>query len=226
MKLYESKISPNSRRVRVYLAEKGLTVEGVDVDIMAGENLEDTYLAINPVGLVPVLELGDGTNLTESSAICRYLEELHPDPPLMGSTALEKAKVDMWERKADFEGMLAVVENFRNRFPAYAERVIPGVKGVAQISELVGRGRQSVERFYGHLETQLNEDAYLTGSTMTLADISAMCVVDFALFCELEIPDNCPHVQTWYEGMKGRESARANPGLVALLGSYSKVLEG
>lgn len=142
MKLYEDKVAPNCRRVRVFLSEKRIEVSGVQIGIISGENLESSYLAVNPHGLLPLLELDDGTRLGESSAICRYFEELHPDPPLMGRTALEKATVDMWERRADFEGMQAVVENFRNRFPPFAERAIPGIRGLRQISELVNRGRE------------------------------------------------------------------------------------
>ncbi|MCH8842815.1 MAG: glutathione S-transferase C-terminal domain-containing protein [SAR324 cluster bacterium] len=144
----------------------------------------------------------------------------------MGRTPLEMATVDMWERRADFGGMLAVAENFRNRFPPFAERAIPGAQGVAQIPELVDRGRDSVLRFYGHLERRLSDVPYLAGETMTLADISAMCVIDFALFCEIEISADCPHLRKWYDGMEARESAKAHPGLVGLLGNYSKMMAG
>jgi glutathione S-transferase len=226
MKLYENAIAPNCRRVRVFLAEKGIDVPGVEIDIIGGQNISGDYLEVNPNGQLPGLELDDGRHLSESAAICRYFEELHPQPPLLGTTPFEKAAVQMWERRADFEGMLGVADNFRNRFPPFENRGIAGTSNVPQIPELVERGRQSVQRFYGHLDKRLGESPYLVGDSLTLADIDAMCVVDFALFSELEIPQSHSKLRAWYDGMESRESARSNPGLTAALGSISKVLGG
>ena len=226
MKLFEDAIAPNCRRVRVFLAEKGIDVPSVQINIVPGENIESDYLKVNPNALLPTLELDDGQHLSESLAICRYFEELHPELRLMGTSAIEKATVDMWDRRADFEGMYAVVDNFRNRFPPFAQRALPGTNGVPQIPELVERGRDSTMRFYKHLDQRLSESPYLAGDSMTTADISAMCVVEFALFCELEIPKSHVKLQAWYDGMEARASSKAHPGLVGALGTLSKVLGG
>jgi glutathione S-transferase len=226
MKLYEDPLSPNCRRVRIFLAEKGIEVPGVQVNILPGENLEPDHLKRNPNGLLPTLELDDGECISESAAICRYFEELHPEPRLMGTSALEKADVDMWERRVDFEGMSAVAENFRNKFPPYAERGIAGTQDVKQIPELVERGRESVLRFYDFLEQRLSESSYLAGDDLTSADIAAMCAIDFALFSEVEIPYKCGTLQAWFQQMENRESSKLNPGMVAALGSLTKALSG
>ena len=187
------------------------------MNIMAGDNLTPEYLAKNPHGLLPLLELDDGTLLGESVAICRYFEELHPEPPLMGSGAMDKAVIEMWSRRADFEGMLAVVDNFRNKTPELTDRGLPGRSDVPLIPQLIERGQASVDRFFHHLERQLSENEFLAGDRFTIADIGAMCATDFADFSGLDIPADCPSVRRWYDRVNGRPSAQAWPGMKSLV---------
>src|ERR1700680_1113470 len=126
MKLYHSAASPNSRRVRIFVAEKSLAIPLVAVDLAKGEQHSDAYRAINPRRIVPTLVLEDGTAIGEVPAICRYIEETHPTPLLLGETAKEKALVTMWERRAELEGFAAVMEAIRNAAPGLKSRAIAG----------------------------------------------------------------------------------------------------
>jgi glutathione S-transferase len=133
MKLYDYTMAPNPRRVRIFIAEKGLDIENIAVDLGAKAQMEDAYRAKNPELLVPALELDDGTIIGESMAICRYLEEVHPEPPLLGRTAIEKATVEMWQRRMEMNGLAAVAEAFRNTVPGFAGRAIAGPHDYDQI---------------------------------------------------------------------------------------------
>jgi glutathione S-transferase len=126
MKLYHSASSPNSRRVRIFLAEKGLSIPLITIDFGKGEQHSDAYRAINSRRVVPTLVLDDGTAFVEVPAICRYIEEAHPTPPLLDETAKEKALVTMWERRAELEGFAAVMEAIRNAAPGLKSRAIAG----------------------------------------------------------------------------------------------------
>ncbi len=216
MKLYEDDIAPNCRRVRIFLAEKDVEIAGDKIDILAGENLTDEYKAINPHGLLPVLELDGGTHIWESIASCRYLEALHPEPRVMGADPLETATIEMWDRRADFDGMRAVAEYFRNVVPLFEDRGIPGRNDFAQIPALVERGKARTDAFFRHMEKRLGETEYLAGDHFTSADITAMCVTDFATFTGLAIPDDCPNIQRWFDAVNARPSAKACPGMAAV----------
>ena len=210
MKLYDCKMAPNPRRVRIFIAEKGLQIPAVEVSIIDGENLKPEYLKVNPRGLLPVLELDDGTRLDETQAICRYLEETHPEPNLMGRTTLERAQIESWQRHMEFDGMTAVSEVVRNSIPAFSSRGLPGVtQPVAAIPALVERGTQSVKRFYDRLEQRLKESEYVGGNRFSIADITALCVVDVAKNrINLPIPADNKQTQRWYETVSARTSAK------------------
>jgi glutathione S-transferase len=210
MKLYDCKMAPNPRRVRIFIAEKGLQIPAVEVSIVDGENLKPEYLKVNPRGLLPVLELDDGTRLDETQAICRYLEETHPEPNLMGRTTLERAQIESWQRHMEFDGMTAVSEVVRNSIPAFSSRGLPGVtQPVAAIPALVERGTQSVKRFYDRLEQRLKESEYVGGNRFSIADITALCVVDVAKNrINLPIPADNKQTQRWYETVSARTSAK------------------
>jgi glutathione S-transferase len=155
LKLYHSTSSPNSRRVRIFLAEKGLTVPLVTVDLAKGEQHSDAYRAINPRRVVPTLVLEDGTAIGEVLAIWRYLEEAYPTPPLLGSTPKDKALVTMWERRAELEGFAAVMEGVRNASERLKGRAIAGPYDYDQIPALVERSRLRVKNFYADLDARL-----------------------------------------------------------------------
>src|SRR6202030_625187 len=163
MQLYPSASSPNSRRVRIFLAEKRLSIPLATVDLSKGEQHSDAYRAINPRRVVPTLALEDGTAIGEVPAICRYIEEAHPTPPLLGETAKEKAKISMWERRAELEGFAAVMEAIRNAAPALKGRAIAGPYDYEQIPELAERGKLRVKNFFADFDARLDEAPFVAG---------------------------------------------------------------
>ena len=211
MKLYDTNMAPNPRRVRIFMAEKGIACETEQVDIIKGENLSDEYLAVNPRGLVPTLVLDDGTVLDESVAICRYLEETQPEPPLMGSGAVEKARVEARQRHMEFDGLQGAADAFRNSFPLFSSRGLPGSGGaVDAIPELAERGKGRVERFYRRLDEDLGASPFVAGEAFSIADITALCTVDFAVAAaRIPIPDDCENVKRWHARVSARPSAQA-----------------
>jgi glutathione S-transferase len=211
MKLYDSKLAPNPRRVRLFMAEKGIDCDTVQVDIVKGENLEPDFLAVNPRGMLPTLVLDDGTVLDETVAICRYFEETHPEPPLMGSDAVSKARIEARQRHMEFDGLLGAAEAFRNAFPGFARRGLPGSVGAVEaIPALAERGKQTLARFYQRLDQDLSRSAFVAGDTFSIADITAFCAIDFAAgAARVPIPESCQHVKRWYEQLSRRPSAQA-----------------
>ncbi len=209
MKLYEYTMAPNPRRVRIFLAEKGIEVETVQVDIPAGENIAPAFRAINPRGLLPTLVLDDGTAIDESVAICQYFEELHPEPPLMGTDAKSKAVIASAQRHMEWDGLMPVAEAFRNGNPAFANRAVSGSEGVPAVAALVERGLASVKRFYAALNETLAHAEYVAGDAFSIADITAFCVVDFAKWVKIRAGDEHPHIQRWYVAVSSRPSASA-----------------
>jgi glutathione S-transferase len=210
MKLYDMQLAPNPRRVRMFLAEKGLTLPTEQVDIQAGDNLKPAYLAINPRGVVPTLVLDDGTILDESIAICRYLEGLHPEPNLFGLTPLEQGRIESWQRRMEFEGMGNVAAVFRNSAPAYADRGMPGaLPPTPQIPELAVRGRLLAEAWLAALDARLAESPYVAGDRFTVADITAFISVEFARWVKIRIAPDQPALAEWFARVKARSSAAA-----------------
>lgn len=208
MKLYTWGPAPNPRRVRIFLAEKSLTIPIEDVG--AGAVLKPDFLAANPHKMVPALELDDGTLLGEASAICRYLEALHPEPRLFGSDPKQAALIDMWERKCEFEGLQAAAEVFRNALPAFAGRGMGGYEvPIAQIPALIERGTLRVHQFCRKLDAQLAKHAFVAGETFSMADITALCALDFAQRARVSIPEECAHVRRWHAEVSARPSAKA-----------------
>ena len=209
MKLYDTAGAPNPRRVRMFLAEKGIEYENIQVNIVAGENLSDEYLNINPRGLMPSLVLDDGTVLDESVAICIYLEALQPEPPLLGRDALSRARIAARQRHMEFDGLIAAAETFRNAYPGFRNRGIGGNVGeVAAIPELAERGRQSLARFFERLDQDLANTQYVAGDEFTVADITALCAVDFATTAaRVAFPEDKPNLKRWYDEVSARPSA-------------------
>jgi len=211
MKLYDSKMAPNPRRVRIFMAEKGISCDTVQVDIMSGENLSDEFLSINPRGVLPTLVLDDGTVLDETVAISRYFEETQPEPALMGRNAVSKATIEGRQRHMEFDGLLGAADVFRNSFPGFSSRGLAGNMGeIAAIPDLVARGKQVVELYYQNLNDYLSSHEYVAGDEFSIADITALCVVDFATGASrIPVPDECEHVKRWHTQVSGRASAAA-----------------
>ena len=209
MKLYDMRVAPNPRRVRIFLAEKGIDVPRVELNIRAGENLQPEFLASNPRGVLPTLQLDDGTVIDESTAICKYFEELQPDPPLLGRTALEKAMVECWTRRIEFDAGQPVVEAFRNSYPPYAERAVPGRAGTKAIPQLVERGKARLAEFFPAIEQRLGASEYVAGSDFSNADITLLCIVDFARAIKLPVPEGLEHFSRWHAQVSARPSSAA-----------------
>src|SRR6202011_5626890 len=210
LKLYHSFSSPNSRRVRMFLAEKGLTVPLAPVDLAKGEQHSDAYRAINPRRVVPTLVLEDGTAIGEVLAIWRYLEEAYPTPPLLGPTAKDKALVTMWERRTDLDGFAAVMEGVRNAAERLKGRAIAGPHDYDQIPALADRSKLRVKNFYADLDTRLAEVPFVAGNTFSAADITALVTVDFATKAMgFAAPGEHASLERWYENVSGRPSVGA-----------------
>lgn len=211
MKLYEDKYAPNPRRVRVFLAEKDIALpERVQVNILKRENLADEHFARNPFGKLPVLELDDGTRISESIAICRYFEEQKPEPALFGTGALERATIEMWQRQAEIEGLMTVALVFRNSWEGFRGRHLSGVaEPTAQIPELAAQARMLVDRNFTLFDERLAGSEFLAGDRYTVADITLLCTVDFAKRTGLELCADRPHLSRWYAAVAARPSAKA-----------------
>ncbi len=207
MKLYSWGRAPNPRRVLIYLAEKGIELPIVEAG--EGAHLSDAYLARYEGRIVPMLELDDGTQIGESMAICRYLEEAHPDPPLFGVDRRDRAIVEMWERQAETEAFQGVAEVFRNSNSAFAGRGLPAfTESVDQIPALISRGKQRLTRFFRRIDGQLADNQFIAGARFTVADITAFCSTDFAgKVAKVEIPEDCTNAKRWHAEVSARPSA-------------------
>jgi glutathione S-transferase len=209
MKLYDCATAPSPRRVRIFLAEKGLEVPRVEVDLRAGEHLRAPFRDLNPHCTVPVLEI-EGIALCSTAAIWRYIEEICPEPPLLGRTALEKAKIADLQWRIESEGIMAVAEWLRNAAPGMKDRALTGPVDYAQIPQLAERGRKRAERFLHWLETQAASAApYLCGEQYSVADIDALVCIDFARRLHLELPAEAAATRHWYALVASRPSAHA-----------------
>lgn len=209
MRFYDCRTAPSPRRVRIFMAEKGLKLATVQVDLRHGEQLGDEFKKLNPWCTVPVLELDDGTTISEVVAVCRYLEEVYPDPPLMGLDAKDRAVVAMWDHRFESEGFLAAGEVLRNSAPGLKDRALTGAASVEQIAALVERGRARVRRFLTALDEQLGANQFVTGPRYTIADITAQVATDFAIRLDLPIPQDHVHARRWHDAVSQRPSAAA-----------------
>jgi len=202
VKLYDSKLAPNPRRVRVFLAEKGIEVPTVEVDIAKRETRGAAFLARNPLGAVPVLELDDGTAIAESVAICRYFEETHPRPPLFGEGAVERAQVEMWQRRIELELFRNVTGCFQNTHEFMKERI----EQVPVYGEVC---RRAALARLAWLDAELARRPFVAGERYTIADITALVAVDFGRVVAIRISPDQKHLARWHEAVSARPSAKA-----------------
>lgn len=202
MKIYDSNVAPNPRRVRIFLAEKGIKVPYEQVDLAKAQNRSPEFLKINPMGGVPVLELDDGTHIAESVAICRYFEETQPEPRLMGTDARDKALVEMWQRRMELNLLGMVAGSFRNTSEFFKGR-IPQVPEYGEVC------RQAAEKMYGFLDGVLADRQFVAGQRFTIADITALVAIDFAKLIKLRVAPEQKNLGRWYDAVSSRPSARA-----------------
>lgn len=203
MKLYDSPLAPNPRRVRIFLSEKGIDVPLVPVDLGAREHWGAAFSALNPFQMVPVLELDDGTTIFESVAICRYFEETHPEPPLFGVGAIGKALVEMWNRVIELELYRHVANAFRHGHPRMAGREVP------QIAELAAVAPDKAIATLRKLETVLQNRSFIAGESLSIADITGLVTLDFMKLARIDIPEDLPAIRRWHAAMSARPSAQA-----------------
>ncbi|MDP1901732.1 MAG: glutathione S-transferase [Rubrivivax sp.] len=202
--LYDFAMAPSPRRARLLLAEKGVAHETVVVDLRKSEQLGDAYRAINPQCTVPALRLEDGQVLGDNAAITAYLEARFPEPPLLGTTPLEKAEIASWNWRVEFEGLMAVAEALRNSAPAMKGRALPGPDDYAQIPELAQRGLARLEHFFATLNAHLAERETIAAGGFSIADITAVVAVDFARVVRVQPGEEHPHLQRWRAAMARR----------------------
>lgn len=202
MKIYDSQTAPNPRRVRIFLAEKGVSVPYEQVDIAKADNRSDAFRSKNPFGTLPVLELDDGTYIAESVAICRYFEETHPTPPLMGTDARDRALVEMWQRRMELEVFVPITQVFRNSHPFFAGR-IPQVPEYGEVC------RKAAESRLGWLDGVLADREFIAGPRYTIADITALCGIDFGRVSKIKIQPEHANLARWHAAVSARPSAKA-----------------
>lgn len=203
MKLYDSPFAPNPRRVRIFLAEKGIEIPKVFVDLARMQHKKAAYEAVNPLQCIPALELDDGTVLTESIAICRYLEELHPEPPLFGVDPLSRAAVEMWQRRLEFGLLGTVAAAFRHAHPAMKEMEAPQIQAWSEVN------KDRALDFLRFLDRHLADRPFMGGEDFTVADITGLVALDFMKPTRIALPDDLAHVKRWHRALAGRPSAGA-----------------
>jgi len=203
MKFYDGGRAPNPRRVRIFLAEKGIKIPTEQVDLGALQQRSEAYTAINPMQRVPALVLDDGTVIAESIAICRYFEVLQPDPPLFGRGAFASALVEMWNRRAELHLFLPVASVFQHLHPAMKAMIDP------QVPEWGEWNKPRVMAFLQFLDSELKDRPFVAGAGYSVADITAMVAVDFMRVSKLAVPDTLANLKRWHQAVSARPSAAA-----------------
>jgi len=203
MKLYDGQFAPNARRVRMFLAEKGVEVPRVPVDLAKLEHRGPDYGGVNPFLIVPALELDDGSVLSESIAICRYFEDLHPEPALFGRTPRERAEVEMWQRLAELQLLMSVAQTFRHTHPAMAQMENPQIPQWAEVNR--DRALTAMRRF----DAALASKRFLAGEAFSVADITGLIAMDFTKPARIAVPDDLPNLRRWRDEVSARPSAKA-----------------
>jgi glutathione S-transferase len=204
MKLYGApKPAPNPRRVRMFLAEKGIDLVETPVDLAKREHKSAEFREKNSLGQVPTLELDDGSTISETVAICRYFEEMHPEPPLFGRTPLEKATVEMWVRRVEFQLMNPVGNYWRHAHPRTAGLL-------NQYKDFGESNREAYANAQKWLDRELSDGRpFIAGDALTMADICALSTVDFAHWIGLDLDPERTHLIAWHQRVKARPSAAA-----------------
>ena len=204
--LYDCSTAPSPRRARIFLAEKGVAHETVQVDLRNSEQLSSAYQKINPQCTVPALRTEDGAMLSDNAAITAYLEARYPEPPLLGTTPNEKAQIASWNWRVEFEGLLAVAEALRNSAPAMANRALAGQMDYPQIPELAQRGLARLQQFFVMLNERLTDRNFIATDSFSVADITAVVTLDFARIVKIRPGEQHPHLQRWRAAMAQRPS--------------------
>jgi glutathione S-transferase len=203
LKLYNSNFAPNPRRVRIFLAEKGVSIPRVEVDLAGLEHKGPDFSALNPFQAIPLLELDDGTVIDESIAICRYIEELNPEPNLFGATPLERATIEMWQRRVEWRLLLPIAQVFRHTHPHMARMEEP------QVADWAAANRPRALRNMTIFDQLLRDRPFIAGDRFTVADITGLVALDFVKPARIVIPQELVHLNRWRDSLAARPSANA-----------------
>ena len=209
MKFYDCAPAPSPRRVRIFLAEKGISVPTVQVDLRNGEQFGEAFRKINPDCTVPVLVLDDGTIIADAIGICDYFEAAQPEPSLMGRTPTEKGVITAWQRQCERDGFYAMMEAFRNSTPGFKGRAVTGPTDFDQIPALAERGKLRVNAFFRMLDARLAANEFVAGPRYTIADITAMITVDWAVRFKTASLEGAANLKRWHDAVSARPSAKA-----------------
>lgn len=208
--LYHAPVSPHARRVRMFIAEKGLNVRAIEVNLAQGEQHQAAYRSLNPRRVVPTLVLSNGTAIGEVTAIWRYLEDRYPELPLLGRSAEHAAIITMWERRVELEGLLPAIEAVRNVVAGLAGRALAGPHNYPQIPALAVRSRARLENFYADMDAHLIGERFIAGDEFSAADITGLVTVDFAARAlGMTIHDDYSALKRWRTVVSARQGAVA-----------------
>ncbi len=210
MKLYDFGPAANSKRVRMFLSEKQLKIPVIELNVRDDAQFKEPYTTMNPFHCVPFLELDNGTVIAESISICRYLEELHPEPSLFGRDPVERAIIDMWNRRVELDGFMPILHATRNSVPLFAGRVVPGTRtDLPQLPVMVERGKEMLDIFLARLEPQLAKNDFVAGAKVSIADITCYFVINMANRFEMDVASRYPGIQRWHTMFSARPSTEA-----------------
>lgn len=208
MKFYDCSSAPSPRRARIFIAEKGLTIETVQIDLRKAEQLSQSFRAVNPRAAVPALITDDGEAICENVSIAQYLEALNPNPNLMGKTPIEAARISEWNWRLEFEGLSAVAEILRNSSPYMKGRAMTGPRNVEQMPELAERGRLRLGYFWEDLNARLTQSGFVASDRFTFADITALVLVDFSKWVKASPPQELSAIWAWHETVSARPACQ------------------
>jgi glutathione S-transferase len=203
MKLYNSNLAPSPRRVRIFLAEKGVSIPRVEVDLGKLEHKRPEFSALNPFQTIPILELDDGTKIAETIAICRYIEALWPEPNLFGVKPVEQATIEMWQRQLEWRLLLPIAQVLRHTHPRMAEMEMP------QVPDWAAANRPRALHAMALVDETLSDRPFIAGDRFTVADITGLVAVDFMKPARLDMPDGLLNLRRWHAQVSARPSARA-----------------
>ena len=207
MKLYDFGPAANSKRVRMFISEKGIEVPVVELNVRDDAQFKEPFNSMNPFHCVPFLELDDGTVIAESISVCRYLEELHPEPSFFGRTAEERAIIDMWNRRVELDGFMPALHATRNNVPLFKGRVVPGTRtDLEQLPTMVQRGKEMLDIFLSRLDPQLAVNEFVAGPAISIADITCFFVINMANSLAMETESKYPNISRWHNEFSARPS--------------------
>ena len=207
MKLFDFGPAANAQRVQVFIREKGIEIPTEQLNVREGKQFLEPFTSMNPFHCVPFLELDDGTVISESISICRYLEEIYPNPALFGTTAETRAIIDMWLRRFELDGFLPMLHAVRNHLENFKGRVIPGTRtDLPQVPQMVTRGIEMGKMFLERVEPHMAENEFVAGSRFSVADITAFFTIKLTTPLKIDINASYPAVAAWMDRMSKREA--------------------